>query len=576
MTHRRHLVPVLFAGAAVALVACSGASITPAPAVRQALITSGSIASQTPVEIVIPWSSTSKSARSVRIQVWAKGAPSRIYLTRIVNRPIHRSSSDFATQLPAGDEVFSFIAFDRPYGDGNELGGATVAQSLHAGRHTIVQAAFEGYAASLTIDPVDSRIRIVHTTPWGPSPPVYDVIGQAPLTFGVTVKDVDGNVISGSGTPKVAAITDAPSSFHVAGVVGQLNSFTIQAIGPMPSAPHIILAAAGANGTRYSATYELSETPLLFASPGSHAPAHMYSFDTLGDRYPFPANFKGVSNPVGLAIDDAGGTLYIADAASSKILAFDENGNAVKGWSSPSVPGINGIAYSAHSGYIYATTSSGPGSVDVFDPTGARVTLSPGFVGLHAAPVGIAYDPKYRVIAVAETGKPGYVDVYTDEGFPLPADSTTLIDDTRNPFVPFGISASLDSDGDFWVSGDDYSPSGGIDPDPTVALYQPSYCCPAINKLQAQGNTGGHINASEGIGTPLSVAAVPAAVANFYVVQARGPLAGFGCSIAGGGPNAACWGQNPIVKIAGIPGLTAAIPTPRGVSHFTAAVFTQY
>jgi hypothetical protein len=576
----RHFRTPLVLALLISLAACSGGTIPQAVPATQNDERYDDTDARATAQLAIEWNNP-RPAESVRIDVSEKSAPSTILSTKIVNRSKHGGASSLRISVPARADVFAFTVFDQPYARGNELGGARIVRTIQANATNSIRATFVGYAAGFAVD--SNAIEPVFTGP-GETQPIYDVPGEAALAFGVSVLDADGRVILPPGVPKVRATSDDPSTFRVRKSKGQ-NQFTVQAVGPMGIAtPHLVLEGAGAGGSVYTTSYQLAETALLVAAAGSGAGAHVYAFDTLGRRYALPGSFTGLNRPIALALDDAHDRLYVADAGASKILAYDGNGNAISGWTAPSVPSITGVAYSAHSGHVYASTSAGSGSVDVFDSKGA-VVATQGFTGRHGVPIGITYDPNLRTIAVLEGGTPGYLDVYTDGGLSEPSLSSQLLDSYGDPFQPTGVSPALDGKGDFWITGADYSPydeGPGSAPDPVAALYW-SQGSASYPKLQAgggfQASTGYVDGQMFGITSPIAVAANPSAPSIFYVVEASGPMWGFNCSLG------TCIGDYPwVIKPTGLKGSGTVVSVPGyggtirqpGTANFTAAVFDQY
>jgi hypothetical protein len=586
MKLHRYLRSPLGIAALSALTACSGSGLTPISSASQNEIQRFDAANTAPVEVVIQWKSALPHAQSVRIDVSTNESPSTIALTQVVDKPLRKSVSDVKLNVPVGKDTFAFTVFDQRSAGGNQLGGTTVGKTIRSGASNTVGATFTGYAAGFTVTPSDPhRMSLVYGGLVGQVQAVYDIAGQAPLTFTVAVKDVDGNVILSPNAPRVKAISVAKSTFTVAPVRGRQNTFTIQAIGAMPpfGSPNLVLEARGADGTTYTASYQLAETSLLYASAGSGASAHIYAFDTLGHRYTLPGTFPGLTRPVGLAHDTAKARIYVADAGASKLFAYDENGNAIPGWAAPSVPGITGVALSTHTGNVYASTSAGTGAVDVFSASGSPVSLPNRFVGLHAPPVGIAYDPTDRVIAVVENGTPSYIDLYTDGGTPLPNVSIVLTDENGGAFTPVSVAAAYDGEGDFWISGeDDGSPSSGASAAlPVVALYDYKeslgfLCC---TFFQTGFWNGALINSQrQGITAPLSTVVDPENPGVMYVLEASGPMWGFDCSAGNcitDFPVAIEPGGPPGFENAPLAGYVGTIRA-RGVRNFTAAVFGEY
>lgn len=604
MQYRSFLRSLVASMTVASLVACGG-GVTPSdsPSSDMSLARSGAGTSNVLVDVVINWSSksskeargarfTSPSARSVRIDVSPRTSPSSNAATEVVNKPAGVATSRDRFEAPAGDDVFAFTVFDQQNAGGNALGGARVVRTIRSGQKNIVRATFTGYVASFSIVPDDVRMAPVYENA-SQILPLYQIAGQAPLTFSVSVEDADGNVILAP-VPNVKAFSDFSYIFRVRPVSGHQNTFTIQAVGPIgvSNDPYLVLEAPGANGVTATANYPLVETPLIYLAANSASSGHIYSVDALSTNFPLPGGCPGLSQPVGLAIDNTNDRLYVADAGASKILAYDFNCNAISGWTAPSVPGINAIALSTNTGYIYATTSAGNGAVEVFNSTGAAVTLPNAFATLHAKPVGVAYETFYHDIGVAEGGTPGYVDVYTDSGLYLSSYSESTTDQGSNPFTPTGIATSVglshaNARPTFWLSGiDNYVyPGASGSTTPTVAQYVAGK---RINRPWLQTGLGGPYatitSAWNGISAPLNAVQVPSDSTIMYVIEESGAMYGFECAI-GGCPFASTFPSaiapgppNPGPDFTGtktVAGFAGTIQPP-GVTQITAAVFGQY
>jgi hypothetical protein len=559
---------------------CTGAGALPAPNTWElAAQPRPDDAKTTPVVIVIQWKSA-LNAQSVRVDIAPAGSPSDSAVTKIVERPAHASTSSVGVALKPGNTRFTFTVFAKRLAGGNELGGGAVIRTIRSGDPATIRAVFAGYAAAFEIDPQDARLQGKSGSA-SQTLPMYDVVGQAPLTFGVSVQDANGDVILGSAAPLVKAFSDAPATFAVSRVRSLKNTFTIQAVGPMPTgsaSPHLVLEAPGADATQVVASYPLVETSLMYASAGTGATAHIYAFDTLGNAYRTPGKFQGLTRPIGLAHDVAHARLYVADAGSSKVLAFDENGNAVAGFTPPSVPGINGITFSSHTDHIYVTSDQGSGGVEVFNAEGAPVSLPHGFATLHATPVSIAYDPGTKLIAVVESGSPGFLDMFTDTGSYNANLSQALIDLNGFPFTPINVAASY-ANGGFWISGEDNS--GSSSPIPMVALYTISDVSGGLAFLAGEcPGCGGQVSSFyNNITAPVAAQADPDNPLVFYVLEESGPIYGFSCTAQG------CWDSFPSAISPGgpsggpqgvsVPGYIGTIDYS-GVPYFTALVFDQY
>jgi hypothetical protein len=559
---------------------CSASMPALLPAAPQTSAAAAGNGSSQKVRISIDWRTkstkrdrfTSPSARSVRVDIQGAHA---FWSHVVIDKPKTDKITTTAVTVPIGNDAFTFTLFDRRQAAGTKLGGSTVLRKIVAGHSAVIRTTFFGYAAGFTIVSDDKRFAPVVST--GNGLPEYEVRGQAKLTFSVTVTDPDGNVILAPGMPAVTASCDTPGVFTLLRVAGKRNVFTIQATAPIGPSAHVnlLLSAAGAEGVTYTATYPLLENSLILAAAGTGSAAHVYELDTLGNLYPTAGGFPGLQDPVGLAYDNDHHRIYVADAGASTILAYDENGNAVSGWTKPSVPGITGVTYSSHSRNVYASSTSGGGAIKTFDSNGTPAVTPGGFTGLHGSPAALVYEPLSQLVVVVDTadtalpGNPGYADTFTDSGVLQTNFSFPLYDAFGDPFTPSGVSAALNLQGSVWISGLDNlgynNPGYGADPmvsianpgNPTnlfAATYLPTFGI--IDDVVGQAN----------IGDPISTAVNPV-TQDVYVVQAAGPLNGF---MTYGNPN----GATP-VPISGLLDEREFLSIP-GVGNFSAAAFTQY
>jgi hypothetical protein len=608
-----HRLPALLV--ALSLAACSGGSPLFVPSSQPATGPQQSAAKSAKAEIVIHWRSKrrvkhdprayfiSPSTKSIWISIAPVGKPNAA-TTKIVNRGAS-STTKVSLDAPTGDDTFRFIADDQPDAQGNELGGATVQQKIVAGKANVVGATLEGYAYTFAIASDDGRF-----APSSASSSGYTVAGQGQYTFTVAPVDVDGNLILSPGTPVVSATSDT-SYYAVKAVRSKPNTYTIQALAAQTSAPivvrpQLVLTAPGADGTTTTQDYALTEVALIYASAGTGSSAHLYAYDTLDNQYALPSGaFPGLSKPVGFYYDAATAVIYVADAGTNSILAYDESGNVLRSWTAPSVPGITGITYSTNTNHIYVSSTANGGQILVFDTTGAAVSTSGGFTGLHGPPVGLAYMAdsiesgedasvviQPNTIAVVESGDPGYFDVYGDNGTYYSDLSTTLTNVSTGAAInPTGIGVAYaggvrgNNPNAYWVSG---AAVGEATPYVAMVCYWPQeFSCPGYNVAYMAGNQNTNVvlsmvggSTSTDISAPTSIVTNPV-TDNFYVVNGAGGVPNGGLSGFNGGAcvNSQCPAQGPpplFLGIQSIPGEVPVIGPPGGVSNFTAATFTSF
>ncbi|MBV9409926.1 MAG: hypothetical protein JO164_13950, partial [Candidatus Eremiobacteraeota bacterium] len=427
----------------------------------------------------------SASAQSIEIDVAAQGSTSPAGTLRsVVNRPTSGSISTLAIDAPVGADTFTFVVYDKANATGATLGGTTLAQTIASGVANTVSATLTGYARSFAWATTDIHFRPAGTAPDGLAR--YSVLGQGNTTVVVTPLDADGNAILGY-TPPIGGSLDN-GAFTVAPVASHNGTYTLRAIAQLPTLgePRLIFTATNPDGTVASSSFALSENAIGFGASGTGASATITAFDVLGNLVPAATGtFVGLQKPIGLALNEPAGVLYVADAGTGSILAFDESGAPAPGWTAPAVPNVTAVAFSPDNQRVYATTSANGGAVLAFDTTGAPIALNGTFAGLTAAPVGIAVGRTFSNVAVVQAGNPGYLTTYNESGGLL---LTKTLTDNLNPnndvhtFAPTGvISASggytFTQQDYFWLAGTD---SGRGTPTGAMTFYAHSIGLPRI------------------------------------------------------------------------------------------------
>ena len=313
------------------------------------------------------------------------------------NPRVAGGTSTIAIDAPVGADVFVIALYDATQtpgevtATGTELGRVRVAQTIVANALNTLSATVIGTVASARIGPLPNQLNVV-AQPGNPG--AYELVGRAPATFAVAPLDAGGNVIIQPDAP--VAITLAPNArstglLSVTPLSGTTDRFTVQAIAPNATTypTSLVATATDANGglATSSAIVDLaSAVYVAYANGGSPAVAR---FDAHGTPLALPSGaFAGLMNPVALAYDPDDREMFVADAGLAKVLAFDENGAPVAGFTAPAVAGVNGVAYDPHNRNVYA---SGSGGVTVFAPNGGtpRGTSPASFAAANAR--GIAY-----------------------------------------------------------------------------------------------------------------------------------------------------------------------------------------
>jgi hypothetical protein len=285
-------------------------------------------------------------------------------------------TSTVAIDAPVGPDVFIITLYDalqtpgETAAAGNELGRVRLAQTIVANTLNTLNATVIGTVASVRIGPLPDQPNVV--TRAG-SPAGYELIGRAPATFAVAPLDAGGNVIVQPDAPVSIALTAntrATGVLAVSPVSGTTDRFTVQAVAPnattYPSS--LVATASDAAGGLATSSVVVDMTSAVYVAYANGGVPAVARFDAHGAPYPLPPGaFAGLVNPISLAYDPDDREILVADAGLNAVLAFDEDGAAVAGFTAVPVAGANGVAYDPRNGNAYA---SGAAGVTVFAPDG--------------------------------------------------------------------------------------------------------------------------------------------------------------------------------------------------------------
>jgi hypothetical protein len=461
------------AAAAAALLAlaasgCSG-SAHAVPAPRHALAS----AARSPVSFTMRWPGraqhgargtrfVSPSTQSVVVEVNPDGAaPGPV---TFANAPaIAGGTSTITIDAPVGADVFVISLYDavQAAGEtsaaGNELGRVRVAQTIVANALNTLNATVIGTVASVRIGPLPNQSNVL---PQPGNPAAYELVGRAPATFAVAPLDAGGNAIVQPDAPvsiALAANARAAGALAVTPVSGTTDQFTVQAVAPNTSTyPTALVATAtdAAGGTATSSTI-VDVTSALYVAYAGGAPG-VARFDPHGTVMPLPAGaFAGLVNPVALAYDGDDRTIFVADAALNQVLAFDENGARVAAFAAPPVAGINGLAYDANDGSVYASGSAG---VTVFAPGGGppNGSVPPAFAVANAQGVAfVAASPNGPLdrIAVGVASASPHVAMFSESGAALGSAPLSAAPVALAYAAPYGSGSVPQTTAQLYVTG---------------------------------------------------------------------------------------------------------------------------
>jgi hypothetical protein len=468
----------------------------------------------------------SPSAKSFRIDVApADSSNPKAITSTFVNRPARETTTTITFAAPIGEDDFVFGDYDQPNAKGNKLGGAEVFEKIGASGVNKISATLSGYAAG---------VRLTTSSPWlSPKTSTnltkYTLVGDQANEVAVSPLDADGNVIVPPGIEPIATMSSTDPSIAVALVSGKPNVFIVQAVSltAKSNVPALqVDVTSGASGSQeFETSFPISEEDAVYATSGKGATAKMTVFDQNGNTIQTSGTFSGLNEPVALAYDTADHRVYVADAASQTIQAYDGEGNPVAGWTAPKVTGIASIVWAYTTQLVYATTTANGGGIDAFDSTGQGGPVPAGEFAGVSHPTALAYSGPSnfsggvfdQIYVAGSTGNVTTVGTYqTETGETVPIadpDPTTLPPGVSvaamaglNPFV-IGSSpkTAYACDLSFYIQG--FSPIGKRGP-PSAWVSPPN---------------APHFCATNGLTSPTSLA-YSGLTHNVYVANGTGGL----------------------------------------------------
>lgn len=377
-------------------------------------------------------------------------------LTTTANNPSagQPTTSGITVNAPAGNDVITISLYDKAGGTGNELGQATVTQNIVAGQLNSLSATIDGLVTSVDLQPLPGQATVLQSTD-GSGAKVFTLAGDLGATFVATAKDADGNIIVGPGDPITYSAGAVNTALSVTPVAGHTDEFAVAPGSTQSTHPvGVMVQAADGQGGNAQSNYTMALSPLVYVAYHNAGIGSVAAVLMDGTRLSLPGTFPGVVNPTGLAIDSDNHRIYVVDASSNKLLAFNEDGSAASGFTPAAVPNPVGVAYDSNNHDLYVAQSSN--AVSEFHADGTPVSVSAAWANL-STPVGIAAwmtgDAGFQQIMVANAGN-NTVSRYNEDGTPGP--STPL---SRQPYYttgmpPAGIAANA-VDGYVYFDGTD-------------------------------------------------------------------------------------------------------------------------
>jgi hypothetical protein len=365
----------------------SSNTVLPRPSVANGSSTSAS--AQTRATFTIHWGATSGgsikrrdtiSATTQSVTVSVNNGPATI-----VNKPTvtgSPSSTSVSIPAPAGNDEFSFSAWDELNGTGNILDEASTSQDILANENNVVSVVLDGVCAalvpSLSTPSIYAETTNASTQLASGTRTILKsarLVGNVPQAIAFTPVDADGNtILTGTGLTPIT-VTESGVTAHVA------------------IAPN----ATGANNTIFKVT------PLV-AEPDGFSTQLTASSPNCG------SGSAALPNSFALSTSAA---IYVAGYYSG-IYAFDQDGTELALLST--LENVSALAYNTTSNYLVAITPSSSNGLFAFEtisPTGSVLgsgTFTPsGYQPNNATsppyddnpqPVTAAYNPANGFFAV--------------------------------------------------------------------------------------------------------------------------------------------------------------------------------
>ncbi|MGZ3519861.1 MAG: hypothetical protein ACXWNK_18220 [Vulcanimicrobiaceae bacterium] len=313
-------------------------------------------------------------------------------LTSVVNNPSTNgqpTNSTLAIDAPAGNDTFYFTLWDQKDGGGNQLGQVAVSQTIAGGKVNTLAATIDGVLAKVGIAAAGNQPFLEQATD-ATGASNFTLVGDQPATFTITPLDADGNIIVAPGTVPSISLTASDPSITVTQSNKNANQYTVQETTPTPHGVHPSLVAVGTDGNGFTATthYPITPAAAVYVAYENGGTGSVLAFDQNGNAIKTAGSFAGVVDPKGIAYDADDHLLFVADSGAGKILAFDENGNASTTVTPIAYAGASAVAYDAQNKQLYVASGSN-NSVGVFTAAGAPVTTAGTFSGV-SNPNGVA------------------------------------------------------------------------------------------------------------------------------------------------------------------------------------------
>lgn len=341
--------------------------------------------------------------------------------------------------LPPGNYDITLTTYDGPNGTGAKL---SAAQTVPA---TVVFA--QNNTVAMTLGGIPVSVRFVSDNPTtmpGDSANGFTLATGANSNVTVLGVDADGNYILGAGAPAVSLTSsDASITVTPAGSAAP-NRFLLSDVAANGGAGGALLRAtvtpaASSGASAISATAAvMSRTPTLFVEEAGSNIVEGYSE---AGTLTVPG-FASSSGPAAGAFDWQNGWLYVANASSNTVTAFNLSG-VPQTLPAGSFLGLNlpeAMIFDPDNGLLYVANENAPYTITAYDRNGVLQTLTGTFPNLNR-PHAIAYDPVNKLLYVANAG--AGITVYDANGtqqltsgtFPNVSSPTGIAYDVANGYL---------------------------------------------------------------------------------------------------------------------------------------------
>ncbi|MBV8489065.1 MAG: SMP-30/gluconolactonase/LRE family protein [Candidatus Eremiobacteraeota bacterium] len=326
------------------------------------------------------------------------GSPPLTVALTLANRECkNQSGSIVCTVLfkaPLGTHYFAFSTYDanKVALSVNDL----VIEKIQSGVTNVIGVTLGGLVSSFSVVPLAGQPNVAGSQVAG-----YTMYGDVPASFSVVPLDADGYSMIGAGAPR-AVVSPPPAPVALSTPSGTSTTWkftssyaaTDPSIGLQDSISVSATPVPNSGGTKVKASFALTlYQPWVFAVNAGNSTVSAYD-ESGGTK----AAFSVLSAGNGIAYVPGNKLLYIVSGTG--VEAYDSTGisHAAQTFSAST---HWGIAYDAHTGYLYVPYISAGGAAAVYDLYGNAIATPYSFGGTDN-PQGIAFNAASNEIYIAD------------------------------------------------------------------------------------------------------------------------------------------------------------------------------